>query len=140
MLFIFTLDDNNGTKFVNKRQSSDRIVANKILELANGKPIYMKTKSISFFKDSSFPVKESNFSIVDNFYNLPNDAICFAEEVVPAEILSKSEIIVYRWNRSYPSLINDRLNLNNYTKEIVDEFSGYSHEKITVEIYLRKGE
>lgn len=138
MILIFTLDDNNGTRMVGKRQSKDRTVADKIIEFANGKPIYMSVKSVSFFKDLTFLDKETKFIMVDDFNNLPDDAICFAEEVVSDEILNKSEkLVVYRWNRIYPSLSQDRLNLNGYTKTIIEEFTGYSHDKITVEIYTR---
>lgn len=132
MIFIFTLDNSNGTQFCGKRQSKDKIVAGHILNYANGKPVYMKEKSTSFFENTDKLIH------IDNFENLENDAICFAEEVVSAKLLEKAEyIIVYRWNRSYPSIVKDRLDLSGYTKRTVEEFAGNSHEKITVEIYSK---
>lgn len=132
MIFIFTLDDTNATQFCGKRQSKDRVVAKDILEFIDSGPIYIKEKTASFFKD------EANFIFVNNFENVPEDAICFAEEVISKELLDKAEfIVVYRWNRQYPSLVKDRLNLTDYTKEIIKEFKGSSHDKITVEIYKK---
>lgn len=135
MILIFTLDDKNGTSIGGKRQSKDRVVADKIIELSNNQPICMKAKSTTFFNDASYMCK---IRTIDSFDELHEDSIFFAEEVVQASVMEAAEkIIVFRWNRNYPSLVTDRVSLDGYNKEIADEFKGYSHDKITMEVYTR---
>ena len=138
MILIFTLDDNNATQFCGKRQSTDSEVATHILDFANNAPIYMKEKSKSFFNTAIRSC--SQFVFVDNFNDVPEDAVCFIEEVVSDEILNKVDLmLVYRWNRVYPSVVKDRLNLDDYTKHFIESFKGSSHNQITTELYMRKG-
>lgn len=48
-----------------------------------------------------------------------------------------TEVVVYRWNRSYPGDFHLDLDLNQWRLVQTTEFAGYSHEKITKEIYRK---
>lgn len=133
MILIFTLDDQNGTNLAGKRQSRDRVVGEKIIELANGH-LHILEKTASFFKNNDM----SNIpcTIFSDLWQLPDDAVFFTESVVPKELMERAEkIYVFRWNRQYPSMVQDRVMLETFNKTIVEEFPGYSHEKITLEVY-----
>jgi hypothetical protein len=45
------------------------------------------------------------------------------------------KIIVFWWNRHYPSDRKFDLDLSKWNKVSEEEFAGYSHEKITKEVY-----
>lgn len=134
MILIFTLDNQNGVNLAGKRQSKDRAVADRILSLAAGQ-LYIKSYTAKFFKNTSV---EPCYTIIENYSMVPSNAICFAEEVLPMEMLDAADkIYVFRWNRDYPSLAQDRLNLDGFNVEVIDEFPGNSHEKITLEVYTK---
>ena len=133
MVLIFTLDDDNGTQLAGKRQSRDRVVGDKIIALA-GESLHILHSSTSFFKNND--MTNVSCTICSDMWSIPKDAVFFVEEVVPTEIMEAAEkIYVFRWNRRYPSMVKDRVNLDGYTKSIIEEFPGYSHEKITLEVY-----
>ena len=73
-IFIFTLDDNNATRFIDKRQSLDKNVADRILLLSTPHPIWIKKTSESFFDDADFKPEFIYFKsfndIEDNNLNL----------------------------------------------------------------------
>ncbi len=132
MILIFTLDDNNGTQLLGKRQSKDRVVADKIAHHAGDK-LYIKEKTVRFFSGITLP---ENTHFITNFEEAPHDAYIFAEEVVSDALMHAAEkIYVFRWNRNYPSMVQDRINLDGWVCNILEEFPGHSHEKITMEVY-----
>ena len=55
---------------------------------------------------------------------------------LPAEKLEG--LILYRWNRAYPSDVRWELDLSQFALTERAEFSGTSHETITRERYTRK--
>ncbi|MBQ8806289.1 MAG: hypothetical protein IJZ68_07550 [Bacteroidaceae bacterium] len=135
MILIFTLDDDNGTQLAGKRQSRDRVVGDKIIALANGN-LHMLQKTTSFFKNND--MTDVPCTVFSDMWRIPENAVFFTEDVLPAEIMESAEkIYVFRWNRRYPSLVKDRVNLDGYTKTVIEEFPGHSHDKITLEVYTK---
>lgn len=135
MIIILTLDDNNATQVMGRRQSSDRNLAQKIRDMAQNTPVYMKEKSLSFFKFDSIP---NNVHIFDSYSEIPADGICFCEEVPPAEIMNAAtELWVFRWNRKYISMTQDRVVLDGFSASSTEDFPGHSHHKITLEVYTK---
>ena len=108
MVLIVCLDLNNGMYFNNRRQSRDREV----------------------IKDIAFITKNNNLIMTEYSHKL------FENECVQLENIKK--IIVYRWDKVYPS--DYCLNLEGYHLTSTLEFKGYSHEKIVKEVYLRNEE
>ena len=63
---------------------------------------------------------------------------CFVENANLEEVEEKIEkMIVFWWNRRYPSDRKLDLNLSAWKKTSEEEFAGYSHEKVTKEVYER---
>ncbi len=66
--------------------------------------------------------------------SLREQKIFFDEQIDPADFLCKGdELIVCHWNRAYPSDLKCSLNVKDFHVELLDEFEGSSHKKITIE-------
>ena len=133
MVLIVCLDLNNGMYFNNRRQSRDREVIKDIAFITKNNNLIMTEYSHKLFENEC-----ENIVITDDFEGqyLKND-FCFVEnEDVQLENIKK--IIVYRWDKVYPS--DYCLNLEAYHLTSTLEFKGYSHEKIVKEVYLRNEE
>ena len=133
MVLIVCLDLNNGMYFNNRRQSRDREVIKDIAFITKNNNLIMTEYSHKLFENEC-----ENIVITDDFegHYLEND-FCFVEnEDVQLENIKK--IIVYRWDKVYPS--DYCLNLEGYHLTSTLEFKGYSHEKIVKEVYLRNEE
>ena len=133
MVLIVCLDLNNGMYFNNRRQSWDREVIKDIAFITKNNNLIMTEYSHKLFENEC-----ENIVITDDFEGqyLKND-FCFVEnEDVQLENIKK--IIVYRWDKVYPS--DYCLNLEGYHLTSTLEFKGYSHEKIVKEVYLRNEE
>lgn len=136
MKIIITLDDKNGMMFNKRRQSRDSILNQRICELAKGKPIFMNAYSEKLFEGLDIQK-----NVADDFLELAQqDDLCFVEnEEIP--IGKCNELFVFRWNRVYPAdrFFNHDIIGNGFFLKSSEEFSGSSHEKITLEIFA-KGE
>ena len=131
MKLIFTMDNNNAVRFCGKRQSKDRAVADKILDLTNGN-LYVEPSTAGFFLHTK---SVATFHVVDSIKDVPDDAYFFVEHpLLPSELFAAEEIHVFRWNRQYPSTKADRINIPGLP-HVTEEFPGYSHKKITWEVY-----
>lgn len=135
MNLIVCIDDDFGMAFNNRRQSQDSILNKRIKEIIKENKLYISPYSESLFKNLNF------FNLIIN-KNYLNDAgsedYVFAELEDLTEFKNKiNKIIVYRWNRRYPSDIKFPFNLNNWNLKESYEFEGSSHEKITEELYIK---
>ena len=64
----------------------------------------------------------------------------FTERKDPLQYTDRIEtMIVYFWNRNYPSDIKLSYNGPDWVRTGIAEFPGHSHEKITVEEWLPRG-
>lgn len=131
MNIIICLDDKNGIQFNKRRQSRDSVICDRILSITKGGALWMSQYSAKMFLSS-------NVNVDAEFLNLANDGdYCFVENDDFMRYLDKLEkVIVYRWNRVYPSdkkVATDFLNEKQLNSSI--DFKGSSHERITEEIY-----
>lgn len=134
MTLIVCVDDNYGLLFNNRRQSRDVRVCDRILEIAAGKTLRMNGYSARMFPQGACVVSEDIFSQVEG-----NDLI-FAECEITPDILNRTDrLVVYRWNRSYPSDIKFPVQalINQFKKVESADFPGKSHDLITEEVYVR---
>lgn len=129
MNVIVCVDNNMGVAFNNRRQSKDRILNEKILLKITGK---LKVESYS---ESLFPL--DRISIVDDvLQETGSGEWCFSEK----RSLRGSEgeiekLMICRWNRDYPSDVHLDIDLNGWQLLSTEEFTGSSHEKITMEVW-----
>lgn len=103
--------------------------------LTRGKKLWMNAYSAKQFETEC----AENVVVDEDFlHNASNGDYCFVEtEDIMEHLQSIEGIILYRWNRRYPSDFKLALDLSDWTLESIFEFAGSSHEKITEEIYRK---
>jgi len=135
MKIIVCLDDREGMTFNHRRQSRDRVVTADIVREA-GERLRMCPYSESLFLETAMEKLVS-----ENFLDEARaEDWCFVENRALAPYRdSIGEVLVYRWNRHYPSDTTFDLNLaaEGFHLAEREEFEGYSHEKITKERFVK---
>lgn len=132
MILISCVDNALGLRFNHRRQSRDRVVCGRMLEKSGGR-LWLAEETKGLF--AGFP--EAELTIVSDPAAVPAGGFCFWEGPtdVPAET-----IILYRWNRDYPG--DERFCFPGgeemWQLDHWEDFPGFSHEKITEEIYIHK--
>ena len=136
MNIIVCLDDKNGMLFNKRRQSQDKILRLNIKQFIHNKNLFMNNYSYKLFKD----IDTGNIKVSEDFLNLSNDGFFLVEDKLLKLYEDKINIlIIYKWNRIYPSDLYFDINLISNSWELLEtkEFEGSSHEKITRIIYRR---
>lgn len=137
MIIIAAVDDRNGMAFNHRRQSQDRVLREKILALTAGKRLWMNHYSEKQFQNYD----AAQIYVDDNFLNkAAPDEFCFIEDQ-SAVTYEKwvEQIILFKWNRSYPGNLHFDIDVKEprWHLERTEDFTGSSHEKITMEVYGR---
>lgn len=132
MIIIVCVDNNGGMMFNKRRQSQDKKLRERILDLTKDGRLLMNNYSYKLFGNSP------QIKVDDNFLeNCTKNDFCFVEnsDVLPyKEKIQK--IIIYKWNRSYPSDLKFPISFDKEWKLVSTEnFAGSSHDKITEEVY-----
>lgn len=127
---IVCLDDKNGMSFNGRRQSMDRVVRQHILQIANGRKLWMSSYSFGQFSQEDAEICVGDY---------PEEAdVCFVEDAtVLAQLKDIQKIIVFRWNRVYPADTYFPMQRFESNWQLIEkeDFAGYSHEMITREVY-----
>lgn len=135
MNIIVCLDDKQGMAFNNRRQSKDRYVREKIIALCENSKLYMNSYSFGQFEENA-----DNIIVDEAFFDkAEKNDFCFAENIkVPLEKADK--LYIFLWNRLYPSDLRLDVNFEESGFSLISscDFKGYSHKKITLNIYERK--
>lgn len=135
MIAIVCLDDRGGMLFHKRRQSRDRKVVEKILEMCRDHTLWIHPFSETFFqKEMSSDIKTD-----ENFLEKAGAGeFCFVENQKLEEWEEKLEgLVIFWWNRCYPGDFTMHLKFEDWEKTEEEEFQGYSHEKITKEVYRK---
>ncbi len=133
MNIIVCIDKSNGMMFNNRRQSQDRELIKKVIEICAGSRLLMSEYSGGMFSEYADAI------VSNDFLSLAKTGdFCFVEDSeIPTEGIEG--IYVFNWNRDYPAdryFIFDLID-NGFKKIKKEEFPGYSHKKITLTIYRR---
>jgi hypothetical protein len=130
---IICIDKNGGMAFMGKRQSQDRVLREKVLEITNGARLLMNSYSAKQFENPESIIVDEDF-----LNNANQGDFCFVED---KEISSENveSFYIFKWNRKYPSdlFFSVDLKAEGFKKIKKEEFQGNSHDKITLEIYSR---
>ena len=127
MIAATSLENKNGRSFFGKRLSSDREIPKKLVSIST--EIYTDEYSYSHIPDEL----KSNFHVLSNTEDL-NEKQLFWTEIgdIPK---NTDKLIIFRWNRDYGAdKFYDPIK-NGWILVSSEDFSGYSHEKITMETY-----
>ena len=135
MIVIVCIDDNLGMMFNNRRLSKDIVLTEKVVDVAKNSKLWLNKYSYSLFEQFD----TSNINVDETFLaEAANGEYCFVEnkELKPFEKWIE-KMIVFRWNKSYPADQTFDIDLSKWQLSEVSEFEGNSHEKITVEVYVK---
>lgn len=132
MIVMVCLDDHNGMLFNHRRQSRDKMLYEYIQHLTEGKRLWMNRYSAPLFADASDAMVAEDF-----LEQAAQEDYCFVENVSLKHYEAKIQrLLVFRWNRVYPADMHLDLLLDAQWHLVgQEEFSGNSHEKITMEVY-----
>ncbi len=136
MTVIVCIDTGRGMTFFGKRQSTDSVLRERILALAEGKRLVMSPYTASQFAENG------GVTISDGAPADTDDAVWFTETEDPAPWADSIDtLVIYRWNRAYPRELT--LTLDPFEAGMrlcsVTDFEGSSHPRITEEIWTREG-
>ena len=132
---IITVDDRMGIAFNKRRQSRDRMIIEDVAKSSDG-VIYISSYSEQLFEE----YKDKTTVVTEPLKVCPDGGCCFLEMTNLNPFLNDiSTLVVYRWNRLYPS--DKKLDIDpqvcGFEIASTDEFAGYSHDIITKEIYVK---
>ena len=132
MILVICLDQKDGLRFNRRRQSKDRLLRQKLLELTRGKALWMNAYSAAQFEETA-----ENLRVDENpLEQAGAGEYCFVEAADPTPILPLvEELIVFRWDKTYPADLRFSPAAFGSLAE-VEEFAGYSHDIIRQERYL----
>ena len=135
MYVIVAVDDNNGMMFNKRRQSKDSVLNQRILDITREHKLFMNSYTYKMFET----LENESIVVSEDFLQQAEVSdYCFVENVALSEYSDQIEqLIIYRWNRSYPSDQKFDLDINDWNIKSTFEFKGSSHEKITEKIYSR---
>ena len=131
MHLILCIDERDGLSFAGRRLSRDSRVIDHILSVTNGKPLWVHPYSAKLFPLDSV-IAHEQFQ-----QQAGTGEYCFLEISPLLNTYENLEsVILYHWNRSYPATVKlDRKILSPLQLTYREDFSGNSHETITVERY-----
>ena len=135
MRVMVFLDDKNGMLFNKRRQSRDQAVFEEIQMLCQGKVLWMNEYSFSVYGK----MEGVEIRCRQDFLQKAGTGEYALVETDDLEEISKNieEILIFRWNRLYPSDKKLELDLSGWQYTVEKEFSGNSHKKITLEKYVQ---
>ena len=135
MILITAIDERGGLTFQHRRQSQDRILRERILALCGGQPLWVNAYTAKQFP----PEQAAHLRIEEDFLQRAGEGeFCFLEDLPAAPYCDRMEqVILFRWNRRYPAdfYFDIALTAPGWTLRQTEDFPGYSHEKITMEVY-----
>lgn len=136
MIVIAFVDDKKGMMFNHRRQSRDRAVTERIQINCKGKKLWMNLYSEQLYGS----LEEVDIMVENDFLSLAGKGeFCLVESNSLMPFVEKmEEVILYRWNRTYPADVYLDLDLLQWERKEWHEFRGSSHEKITEERYERR--
>ena len=136
MTVVVCVDDRGGMTFNKRRVSRDRTVYADIVADLGGKALCLSEYSLPLFSELDVSVRVNEEPLLAG----DGESVCFVENKAILPYLGKiNKIVIYRWNRHYPSdmtLDIEPLSAGFKLLETLD-LAGYSHEKITKEVYVR---
>ena len=120
-----------GLLFNNRRVSRDKLLIEDVIKETKDRTLYINEFSTDLFED--------NIIIDDEFLiKAKEDEYCFVENVLLKSYEDKIQsLIVYKWNRDYPSDFKLDIDISMWKLIRQEEFSGNSHLVITKEEYIK---
>lgn len=133
MIAILCLDNNNGMMFNDRRQSQDRGLREYIAEMTKDEKVYMNAYTKKLYKEIENPMISEDF-----LQKAGKGEPCIVENLSLNPVIDQiEEIVVFRWNKVYPSDQVLDVDLEEWNLVEEEQIEGSTHE-ITKQIYLPK--
>lgn len=135
MKVIVCVDDQMGMMFNHRRQSRDSVVREDMLLLVSDK-LFVSPYTAKQFAET----EQERLLVSEDFLEQAGEGdYCFVEDVDVMPYVDKLEnIILYRWNRMYPTDTYFTISLNDFVLEERKDLTGNSHPDMIREIYTKK--
>jgi len=132
MHLIVCVDDRDGVSFCGRRLSQDRLLIAHLLRLTRDSKLWMSGYSAKLFPNADVLIDQ------DFLHKAGEGDYCFLETApFPSNCENLESVILYHWNRAYPSTVRFPRNLlESMHLQSAEEFAGSSHEKITMERFV----
>ena len=134
MILMVCIDERGGMMFNHRRQSRDRVLCARMLEIAKDTRLHVTPYTQKIF-DPAAPLCVSDAP----WMQAGQGEYYFAEDgEIPMERVE--QVYVYRWNRAYPGdrFFDADLALLGFTLTQSEDFTGSSHDAITEELYVKE--
>ena len=135
MIVIVCLDNADGIMFNHRRQSRDANLIKDVELMVDGNTLLLNSYSAPLFDGTNVKLK-----ISESFLSEAGDSdFCFVENVPAKDYENQiSKLIIYKWNRDYPSdYYFDIDYVSNFKLKSSEDFTGTSHDSITKEVYVK---
>ena len=135
MIIMTVVDNHGGLCFNQRRQSQDRKLRQRMLEIAGARGIWMDSYSASMVTEEA-----DRIHTADDFLEQAGCGdFCFVEDKAVLPYADRIEqIILFRWNRAYPADMYFDITLDSPWKlQESHDFSGFSHDTNTEEVYVK---
>lgn len=137
MICIACVDDKMGMLFNHRRQSQDRLLRARVLDLSAHSRLWMNAYTYAQFQGQTAP----HLRVDENpLHKAAPGEYCLVENIDPAAYEAAMEqIVLYRWHRTYPADRYFPIPLAEHGWRLLrsTDFPGFSHERITEEVYTR---
>lgn len=136
MILVTAIDDRMGMMFNRRRQSQDRGLREDLLQSLGQARLWMSPYTAKQFAQD----RDIRICVDDCFLEKAGEGeYCFLEDpTILTDVSQVEKLIIYWWNRVYPSDRSFPIDLRTWTLASVAEFPGHSHEKITKEEYINE--
>jgi len=146
MHIIVIIDDDRGMLFNGRRQSKDTELRKDMLKFVGNGRLFMNAYSYGQFGDEYPPnggeitVSDPVVCVWEDFLaEAGEDDYCLVENLSVGPFADKiQKIIIYKWNRKYPSDKKFDFSMEEWTLESSENIAGRSHEMITREVWMRR--
>lgn len=136
MTAVVCISNDGGMLFNKRRQSRDRLLIEDFASLSSESTVFISEFSSSLFEKSNISVIATS----NPLFSAEEGDFAFVEDRGLLDFKDKIKtLIIYKWNRDYPSDFKLDLNPENENMHLSEifEFPGKSHEKITRERWER---
>jgi hypothetical protein len=132
MKVFVCVDDGMGTMFNHRRQSRDRILCADAVREVTGRLLCTPYTARLLGEYTTPTVTDSPLEDAG-----AEDSVFVEGEALLPYLDKIDTLVLYRWNRRYPRDLLFDLPLDQFTLTASSDMEGYSHEKITKEIYRK---
>lgn len=135
MKVALCLDDRGGMMFNHRRQSRDRRVMEDLASCSEGR-LWCSPYSEKLLREAGLDCVASETFLA----RASEGETCFLEDRPLGDAWGRvGTLVIYRWNRHYPAdlYLDGDPATRGFRLTETTEFEGYSHEKITKEVWKR---